>query len=154
MAYNKHTWEQQELITDAKLNNIEDGIFNLDNALSTKQQVQKLTEGNLNNVALHISNYMGAYSIARGADLVGAEFGYPTDDIGIWLFEIISFGSRGLIRAQLQYNNRNFITSIRSNVLGTWNEVGSLNDGSDIKVNSISYSSGGVNVVTEYGGEV
>lgn len=31
MAYNKHTWEQQELITAEKLNNIEDGIFSSKN---------------------------------------------------------------------------------------------------------------------------
>lgn len=33
MAYNKHTWTTQELITTDKLNNIEDGLSGLDNSI-------------------------------------------------------------------------------------------------------------------------
>ena len=33
MAYNKHTWTPQELITADKLNNIEDGLSGLDQSI-------------------------------------------------------------------------------------------------------------------------
>jgi len=33
MAYNKHTWTTQEVITADKLNNIEDGLSGLDQSI-------------------------------------------------------------------------------------------------------------------------
>lgn len=44
MAYTKHTWSDGETITDALLNNIEDGVEANDTAIATKADASSLSE--------------------------------------------------------------------------------------------------------------
>lgn len=91
MAYNKHTWQSQEIISASKLNNIEDGVKQVDNlgALMAAYAVnmsnlegamQDLTDGP---VAAAVADADAAESAAQSVEQSFAELETILDSIGL-----------------------------------------------------------------------
>lgn len=174
MEYIKHTWIPQELITADKLNNIESGTVDVtksyiwESPQTFSQPIigsisTKLLPVPLSTVIANVSEYTGNWYIGTDETTGGIANGYPIDDNGVWYMEISSFTStRGLIKLVFNYSNRIFYGSIRNNALISWVEVtnangdnnitGNLTVSGELKVNSITSTTGEYTVVTDYMG--
>ena len=117
----------------------------------------------LSTVLADVSEYTGKWYFATDETTMGVANGYPTDDAGIWYMEVSSFTShRGFIKLVLNYSNRIFYGSVRNNTLTSWVEVtnangdnninGNLTVSGELKVNSITSTTGQYTIVTDYMG--
>ena len=117
----------------------------------------------LSTVIANVSEYTGNWYFATGETNGGVANGYPSDDTGIWYMEVSSFTShRGFIKLVLNYSNRIFYGSVRNNTLISWVEVtnangdnninGNLTVSGELKVNSITSTTGEYTIVTDYMG--
>ena len=117
----------------------------------------------LSTVLADVSAYTGNWYVGVDETTGGVANGYPTDDTGIWYMEVSSFTShRGFIKLVLNYSNRIFYGSVRNNTLNSWVEVtnangdnnitGNLTVSGELKVNSITSTTGEYTIVTDYMG--
>ena len=117
----------------------------------------------LSTVIANVSEYTGNWYFSTDETASGVANGYPTDDMGIWYMEVSSFTShRGFIKLVLNYSNRIFYGSVRNNTLISWVEVtnangdnninGNLTVSGELKVNSITSTTGEYTIVTDYMG--
>ena len=115
----------------------------------------------LSTVLANVSEYTGNWYFTTDETASGVANGYPTDDMGIWYMEVSSFTSnRGFIKLVLNYSNRIFYGSVRNNTLISWVEVtnangdnninGNLTVSGELKVNSITSTTGEYTIVTDY----
>ena len=115
----------------------------------------------LSTVLADVSAYTGNWYVGVDETTGGVANGYPTDDTGIWYMEVSSFTShRGFIKLVLNYSNRIFYGSVRNNTLTSWVEVtnangdnninGNLTVSGELKVNSITSTTGEYTIVTDY----
>lgn len=117
----------------------------------------------LSTVLADVSEYTGKWYFPTDETTGGVANGYPTDDEGMWYMEVSSFTShRGFIKLVLNYSNRIFYGSVRNNTLISWVEVtnangdnninGNLTVSGELKVNSITSTTGEYTIVTDYMG--
>lgn len=130
-----------------------------DNGLISKP----LPTNNFNQVIANIKDYVGNWYIKTTAENSGVINGYPTDDMGVWVFQITSFSnSFGVIKANFNDSNKNFVGAVNNNKLVNWIAIQDTNanyvfdhdvtvNGSII-ANSITSTVGNYTVRTDYMG--
>ena len=130
-----------------------------DNGLISKP----LPTANLNLVIANIKDYVGNWYIETTVENSGEINGYPTDDAGVWAFQVTSFlGGFGIIKANFNASNKNFVGAISNNKLVNWIDVQDSNENyvfdhdvtinGAIKADSITSTAGDYTVRTDYMG--
>lgn len=119
---------------------------------------------NLNDVVANVENYVGNWYVETDSTTGGTANGYPIDEYGKWILQITSFADGyGLIKANFNALNKNYIGAVNNGNLVSWVDIQSMEENNvfnsditvngNIKANSITSTSGGFTIKTDYMGD-
>lgn len=154
MAYQKHNWVTDELITVDKLNNLESGAVSPTNPIDSVMKTRQTPSG-VSSITDLVANALSIYGTWFTVTYISSNQSFndaPTTDG----YGSVKISTRGDSRTYLTFTDRygiEYYSSISGTTLSPWYKSAVLDMNGNLQLAGISSISGNYTVVTTYQGE-